>query len=99
MVFSTCDPMCMEHGNVHHVVLVITPQSQTSHFCTQFMEQENAMSLLQFWLTAESFHTYMLSLDKHSDTEADTRDAITIYDRYWLHLITCIGYHLIVLVE
>lgn len=52
------------------------------------MEQENAMSLLQFWLTAESFHTYMLSLGKHSDTEANTQDAISIYDRYCPHVIT-----------
>ena len=45
------------------------------------MEQENAMALLQFWLTAESFHIHVASLDKQCSAEATMQDAIAIYDR------------------
>jgi A-kinase anchor protein 10 len=44
----------------------------------EFMEQENAMSLLQFWLTAESFYTHFSS---QCNVEATVQDAIAIYDR------------------
>lgn len=47
----------------------------------QFMEQENAMPLLQFWLTAENFHTHVASLGTQCNVEATVQDAIAIYDR------------------
>ena len=45
------------------------------------MEQEGASSLLQFWLTAENFYNQLSSPDHSPDIEADTADAIAIYDR------------------
>ena len=61
------------------------------------MEAENALALIQFWLTAESFHTH--SLVAHPPTtsvqhqqqqqqqfiESSMEDAIAIYDRYYTH--------------
>lgn len=49
----------------------------------QFMEQEGASSLLQFWLTAENFYNQLSGRSEHSSAnmEADVADAMTIYDR------------------
>ena len=45
------------------------------------MEQENVSALLQFWLMAESFHTHMSSPSRIPAIEADTADAIVLYER------------------
>ncbi len=50
-------------------------------FLLQFMEQEGASSLLQFWLTADNFHHQLSSPGHVHDPSVDTADAISIYDR------------------
>ena len=45
------------------------------------MEQEDAMSLLQFWLIADSFHAHVASLGTQCDSEPTIEDAMAIYDR------------------
>ena len=45
------------------------------------MEQENASSLLQFWLTAENFYNELSSPEHVANAEADMADAIAIYNR------------------
>lgn len=45
------------------------------------MEQENCTSLIQFWLTAESFTNELSSPHHVPDIERDTMDAIAIYER------------------
>ena len=46
------------------------------------MELENATPLLQFWLTAENFHSHLSSQGPNCNLETTVRDAIAIYDRY-----------------
>ncbi len=45
------------------------------------MEQEGASSLLQFWLTAESFHNHLSSPEHTPNVDEDTAAAIAIYTR------------------
>lgn len=45
------------------------------------MEQEHALFLLQFWLTADNFHNQLSSADHSPDLDVDTTDAMVIYDR------------------
>ena len=45
------------------------------------MEQEDASTLLQFWLTAESFYNHLSSPEHSPNIEEDTADAIAIYNR------------------
>lgn len=47
----------------------------------QYMEQENSTSLVQFWLTAESFRSQISDTVHVPDIERDTADAIAIYER------------------
>lgn len=56
----------------------------------QFMEQECASALLQFWLTAENFYNELSSPQHIPDMEADTSDAIAIYNR--LYADTCLAW-------
>ena len=53
----------------------------------QFMEQESASTLLQFWLTAENFYNHLSSPEHTPNIEEDTRDAIAIYDRFRVQII------------
>lgn len=52
-------------------------------FFIEFMEQECASSLLQFWLTAENFYNQLSSPEHVADIEVDMSDAISIYTRYF----------------
>lgn len=45
------------------------------------MEQENATSLVQFWLTAENYKSQLSDPMHLADIERDTADAIAIYER------------------
>ena len=53
----------------------------------QFMEQERASSLLQFWLTAENFYNELSSPAHIPDVETDTTDAMAIYDRLLIYCL------------
>lgn len=45
------------------------------------MEQENATSLVQFWVTAENYRSQLSDPMHVADIERDTTDAIAIYER------------------
>ena len=57
----------------------------------QFMEQECASGLLQFWLTAENFYNELSSSQHVPNMEADTSDAIAIYNRLICKSDACFG--------
>ena len=48
----------------------------------QFMEQEGASSLLQFWLKADNFYNQLSNPNRIPDVEVDIADAMAIYDRF-----------------
>ena len=59
------------------------------------MEAEAALPLLQFWLTAESFHENLAGISRTSSPcgkqcspEENLEDAISIYER-WAHYWEC----------
>ena len=47
----------------------------------QFMEQESATPLVQFWLTADSFRSQLADPLHVPNIDRDTSDAIAIYER------------------
>jgi A-kinase anchor protein 10 len=54
----------------------------------EFMEAESVLPLVQFWLTAESFHTNiaaapLTSSGRQCNLEQNLEDAISIYERYF----------------
>lgn len=49
----------------------------------EFMEQEQAVHLLQFWLMAENFRTHLSSTAHQPDIARNTDDAIAIYERHF----------------
>ena len=59
------------------------------------MEQENATSLVQFWLTAENYRCQLSDSMHVADIERDTADAIAIYERcelpytHIMYIISC----------
>lgn len=48
----------------------------------QYMEQEGAMNLLQFWMAAENFQQHLASRFGHYDPIEAQNDAMVFYDKY-----------------
>lgn len=55
--------------------------------CLQFMEKEEAMNVLQFWLAADNFQNQLAAKKGQYDGQEAQNDAMILYDKYVaLHL-------------
>ncbi|XP_038059188.1 A-kinase anchor protein 10, mitochondrial-like [Patiria miniata] len=55
----------------------------------EYLEQEGAVHLLQFWLAAENFQKHLLSEQGQYDSGEAQSDAMVLYDKYFSLQATC----------
>ncbi|XP_033627515.1 A-kinase anchor protein 10, mitochondrial-like [Asterias rubens] len=55
----------------------------------EYMEQEGAVHLLQFWIAAENFQKHLLSQQGQYDSAEAQSDAMVLYDQYFSLQATC----------
>lgn len=53
----------------------------TSFMSLQYLEQENAVHLLQFWLAGENFQQHLLSQQGQYDPMEAQNDAMVLYEK------------------
>lgn len=53
----------------------------------QYMEKEDAMNVLQFWLAAENFQDQLAAKKGQYDGQEAQNDAMILYDKYVLSQI------------